>query len=188
MPSLVVIEQPNDSNISTADKLSRVLRARRDMEAGARHPDALVQREKDEINCARPIEKRSKCSNVFKTAVHSQITDSTLTHTPSFADKVAPACMTKGTRVSGDCTNLYFTRILTRATLISNRANLIPMQFLGPAPNGMNWKAWRASLDGPRNLSGSNFSGSSQASGSRCMAYIGMIISVPAGMWMPLRS
>ena len=53
MPSLVVIEQPNDSNISTADKLSRVLRARRDMEAGARHPDALVQREKDEINCAR---------------------------------------------------------------------------------------------------------------------------------------
>ena len=53
MPSLVVIEQPNESNISTADKLSRVLRARRDMEAGARHPDALVQREKDEINCAR---------------------------------------------------------------------------------------------------------------------------------------
>ena len=53
MPSLVVVEQPNDSNISTADKLSRVLRARRDMEADPRHPDALVQREKDEINCAR---------------------------------------------------------------------------------------------------------------------------------------
>ena len=53
MPSLVVVEQPNDSNISTADKLSRVLRARRDMEAGARHPDALVQREKDEFICAR---------------------------------------------------------------------------------------------------------------------------------------
>ena len=53
MPSLVVVEQPNDSNISTADKLSRVLHARRDMEADPRHPDALVQREKDEINCAR---------------------------------------------------------------------------------------------------------------------------------------
>ena len=53
MPSLVVVEQPNDSNISTADKLSRVLCARRDMEADPRHPDALVQREKDEINCAR---------------------------------------------------------------------------------------------------------------------------------------
>ena len=73
MPSLVVIEQPNDSNISTADKLSRVLRARRDMEAGARHPDALVQREKDEINCARRrIHSELTTLKSIKSTAHAQ--------------------------------------------------------------------------------------------------------------------
>ena len=73
MPSLVVIEQPNDSNISTADKLSRVLRARRDMEAGARHPDALVQREKDEINCARHrIHSELTTLKSIKSTAHAQ--------------------------------------------------------------------------------------------------------------------
>ena len=73
MPSLVVVEQPNDSNISTADKLSRVLRARRDMEAGARHPDALVQREKDEINWARHrIHSELTTLKSIKSTAHAQ--------------------------------------------------------------------------------------------------------------------
>ena len=35
------------------------------------------------------------------------------------------------------CTNLYFCRILTRASLIYIRAMCWPMQFLGPLENGM---------------------------------------------------
>ena len=42
IPSLVAADQPNDSDFSTADKLSRVLRARRDVEADPQHPDTLV--------------------------------------------------------------------------------------------------------------------------------------------------
>ena len=45
-----------------------------------------------------------------------------------------------------DLSNLYFIRIHASATLISRRVNLIPMQFLDPAPSGRNWKAWMESF------------------------------------------
>ena len=44
-----------------------------------------------------------------------------------------------------DLSNLHFIRIRASATLMSIRVDLIPMQSLGPAPSGRNWKAWMES-------------------------------------------
>ena len=92
---------------------------------------------------------------------------STLTNTPSRGVSVAPANMGKGCWVSGHRTSLYFLKIPTNVVLTSIWANRIPMQVRGPDPKGMKWRGWRDSFAGLRNLSGSNFSGSGHATGSR---------------------
>ena len=79
-------------------------------------------------------------------------TSSTLRWTPSRAINVAPGTITTGTWVSGERTNRNFLRTFTNTSLISINANLIPMQFLGPPPNGMNWNGWRDCEAWPRNL------------------------------------
>ena len=45
-----------------------------------------------------------------------------------------------------DLSNLYFIRIRDSATLMSIRVDLIPIQFLDPAPSGRNWKTWMESF------------------------------------------
>ena len=57
-----------------------------------------------------------------------------------------------GTLVSLHLSMLYFCKTRTRVILISMRANRIPIQFLGPPPNGIHAKGWRLDFLSGRNL------------------------------------
>eukprot|EP00920_Eleutheroschizon_duboscqi_P001631 GHVT01004084.1.p2 GENE.GHVT01004084.1~~GHVT01004084.1.p2 ORF type:complete len:112 (+),score=4.72 GHVT01004084.1:218-553(+) len=70
-----------------------------------------------------------------------------------------------GTCVFAVLTNLNFLSVFTRTIFNSISASLMPIQCLGPKPNGMYAKGWRSSLASGENLSGSNFSGSGHNSG-----------------------
>ena len=52
------------------------------------------------------------------------------------------SCIYVCTSVSGARRNLYLVRIVMRASFVSMRANLIPMQLRGPQPNGMWGNGW----------------------------------------------
>ena len=59
------------------------------------------------------------------------------------------------------------------------------MQFLGPAEKGRYAYGWRPAEFSSVNLSGSNLSGSSNASGSRFMLLIKIDTSTPLGTVTP---
>lgn len=62
--------------------------------------------------------------------------------------------------LSGTGSSSKFLKILETTVFISKIANLCPIQFLGPALNGINAYGCRFSQFSGKNLDGSNFSGS----------------------------
>lgn len=85
---------------------------------------------------------------------------SALTHSVLFglAD-TEPGAMETRVGVFAPDNNLKFLNICAIAALLSNKANLIPMQIRGPWPKGMNAIGWRDPFIPPENLSGSNWVG-----------------------------
>ena len=90
-----------------------------------------------------------------------------------------PSLNFNGTMVLLPTLKLHLARMLNSSIFISVNANLLPMHFLGPIPNGMYAPELAMPFPSLRNLSGSNLSGFSKYFGSWWIALTGNQMFIP---------
>lgn len=100
-------------------------------------------KERDPSQHHRPSESSKPCDHLRWVS---------LTFTPPLGPICGFSYSFSGTSVSSHCSILNLLIIFTKIILASNKANLRPTQFRGPAPKGIHASGWRAFFLSRENL------------------------------------
>jgi len=125
--------------------------------------------------------------NPFGTSCNCEFHSNLFSHwrwTPFFGVRVTVGTVSTGlSSVFSDGRNLKARKIRAIVNFVSSNANLIPTQFLGPPPKGIqDMEAWVFLLAG-LNRSGSKRNGSGQSSGSWWISQTGTWMLILGGIW-----